>query len=307
MNKPVIKLTSWWEKIIKIWVYLMTVSVLAIICGLLLLIFGLGLPQLNWHFFTASSNYLTGGGVGIQLFNTLYILVLTLLISWPLAFGTAIWLFQYAQQNWFTKMIRTMLEILSSLPTIVIGLVGFLVFVVKLQLGFSILSGSLTLTILNLPLLTSTSENALRSADQRLQTAGLALGLSNWDCLRKIIIPQVRPALLTGIVLSAGRIIGETAALIYTAGQSAIALDWSNWNFLSTGSPLSPFRSAETLAVHIWKINAEGTIPQTLQISTGSAALLILIIILFDTAVYGWLWLQQKTIEERKFRGPFNE
>ncbi|MFT9451009.1 phosphate ABC transporter permease PstA [Liquorilactobacillus ghanensis] len=295
MIKPRLNITVNLEKIIKAWVYLMAACVLALIVGLLLLVFGWGLPQLNWHFLTGSSNYLTGGGVGIQLFNTLYILVLTLVISLPLALGTAIWLFQYARQNWFTKLIRIMLEILSSLPTIVIGLVGFLVFVVKFHFGFSLLSGSLTLMILNLPLLTSTSENALRSADPRLRRAGLALGMSNWDCICKIIIPQVRPALLTGVVLSAGRIIGETAAVIYTAGQSAAMLDWKNWNPLDTASPLSPFRPAETLAVHIWKINAEGTIPQTLQISTGAAVLLILLIILFDLAIYGWLWLQQRT------------
>lgn len=282
--------------LIKFWIYLASFLVLLLTVGLLLTVLLLGLPQLNWDFLTSASNYLNGGGVGVQLFNTLYLLLLTLLISLPLSFGCAIWLFLYAKQNWLTQVIRTTLEILSSLPAIVIGLVGFLLFVVKFHFGFSLLSGSLTLTILNLPLLTRLTEDALQAVDPLQLKAGMALGLSKWDCVQKIVMVKARPAIITGISLSAGRIIGETAAVIYTVGQSAPQLDWTDFDPLSTASPLSPFRPAETLAVHIWKINTEGSIPNSLQISTGAALLLILLIAFFDLAIYGWLWLQQKIV-----------
>ncbi|WP_281164182.1 phosphate ABC transporter permease PstA [Liquorilactobacillus sicerae] len=281
------------EKIFNFLLYLASLIVIVLTIGLLTVIFWLGLPQLKWSFLTGSSNYLTSGGIGIQLFNTFYLLILTLLISVPLALGTAIWLYQYAKESWLTNLIRIMLEVLSSLPAIVIGLVGFLLFVVKLNLGFSLLSGSLTLTILNLPLLTRTTENALRAVDPRQLKAGLALGLSRWDCVRKVVIANARPAIVTGIILSSGRIIGETAAVIYTVGQSAPQLDWTNLDPLNTASPLSPFRPAETLAVHIWRINTEGSGINSLQVSTGAAALLVLLIVSFDLLVYSWLWWQR--------------
>ena len=147
-----------------------------------------------------------------------------MIISLPISLGAGIYLSEYAKKNWVTNLIRTSIEILSSLPSVVVGLFGFLIFVIQFGYGFSILSGALALTLFNLPLLTL-------------------------------------PGILTGVILSSGRIFGEAAALIYTAGQSAPALDFTNFNPLSVSSPLSIFRQAETLAVHIWKINTEGTMP----------------------------------------------
>ena len=136
----------------------------------------------------------------------------------------------------------------------VVGLFGYLIFVVQFQYGFSILSGALALTVFNLPQMTRTVEDSLRTVHHTQREAGLALGLSRWETVCHVVVPEALPGIVTGIVLASGRIFGEAAALIYTAGQSAPALNWSDWNPLSISSPISIFRQAETLAVHICSI-----------------------------------------------------
>lgn len=180
-----------------------------------------------------ASSYQAGGGVRDQLFNSIYLLILTIVISLPIALGAAIYLAEYAKDNWFTNLIRTTIEILSSLPSIVVGLFGYLLFVVQFGFGFSIISGALALTFFNLPILTSNIEQAIKGVPDSQREAGLALGLSNWKIIRGIVLPAAL-RILTGIILSAGRIFGEAAALIYTAGQSGSTIDYSNWN------PFSP-------------------------------------------------------------------
>ncbi|GAX02315.1 phosphate ABC transporter permease PstA [Secundilactobacillus hailunensis] len=242
-----------------------------------------GLPHISWHFLTSpASSFSAGGGIRDQLFNSLYLLVLTLIISFPLALGSAIYLSEYAGDNWFTSLIRTAIEVLSSLPSVVVGLFGYLLFVIEFHLGFSILSGAIALTFFNLPLLIRSIEGSLHAVPNSQREAGIALGLSNWRTIRGILLPMALPGILTGIILSAGRIFGEAAALIYTAGQSAPILDYTNWNPTASSSFLNPMRPAETLAVHIWKVNTEGVTPDAVSISAGSSAVLIIIILLFN-------------------------
>ena len=264
-------------------IYLFAFFIIVILGGLLLFILWRGLPQFSWEFLTQPARtFQEGGGVGIQLFNSFYLLLLTMLISAPLALGASIYLSEYAPENWFTDFIRTAIEVLSSLPSIVVGLFGFLIFVIQFGLGFSILSGAMTLTIFNLPLLTRTIEDSLRAIPSQQREAGLALGLSRWETVTRIILPAALPGILTGAILAAGRIFGEAAALIYTAGQSAPALDFTNWNPQSITSPLNIFRPAETLAVHIWKINSEGLKPDGDAVSAGASAVLIVAVLLFN-------------------------
>lgn len=257
--------------------------IVAILASLLLYILVNGLPHVSWSFLTGkSSSYQSGGGIGIQLYNSLFLLVITLIISIPLSMGAGIYLSEYAKKGHFTNFIRTCIEILSSLPSVVVGLFGYLIFVVQFQYGFSIISGALALTVFNLPQMTRNVEDGLRNVHHTQREAGLALGLSRWETVVHVVVPEALPSIVTGIVLASGRIFGEAAALIYTAGQSAPALDWSNWNPLSVTSPISIFRQAETLAVHIWKVNSEGTIPDATQVSQGSAAVLLVFILIFN-------------------------
>lgn len=258
----------------------LVVLILAFLLGYILLA---GLPKLSWHFLTAPAQaFSAGGGIGIQLFNSFYLLVLAMLISFPIALGAGIYLNEYAKQNWVTTVVRTAIEILSSLPSVVVGLFGFLLFVVQFKLGFSILSGALALTFFNLPLLTRSVETSLASIPDLQREAGLALGLSRWETVTKVILPAAVPSILTGVILSAGRVFGEAAALIYTSGQSAPALNFADWNPFNIASPLNPLRPAETLAVHIWKINSEGIMPDASAVSAGASAVLVIAVLLFN-------------------------
>lgn len=264
-------------------IYTLVVAVILILVAILGYILFNGVPDISWHFLTsAAQSFSAGGGIRDQLFNSLYLLVLTIIVSLPIGLGAGIYLSEYAKDNWFTDLIRTSVEVLSSLPSVVVGLFGYLLFVIKLNLGFSILSGAIALTFFNLPLLTRNIEESLHSVPNLQREAGMSLGLSNWKTTTKIVLPAALPGILTGLILSAGRIFGEAAALIYTAGQSAPTVDYTNWNIFSSTSFLNPMRPAETLAVHIWKVNTESVTPDSHLISSASSAVLIIVILIFN-------------------------
>lgn len=168
------------DKLATVIIYILVGIVVLILAGILGNILITGIPHLSWHFLTSeASSYQAGGGVRDQLFNSLYLLILTTIISLPIALGAAIYLAEYAKDNWITNLIRTTIQILSSLPSIVVGLFGYLLFVVQFGFGFSIISGALALTFFNLPILTSNIEEAIKGVPQDQREAGLALGLSN--------------------------------------------------------------------------------------------------------------------------------
>ncbi|MBC1552912.1 phosphate ABC transporter permease PstA [Listeria booriae] len=263
--------------------YLIAVLIVVILAGLLGYILVRGVPHLSWHFLTSPpESFKAGGGIGPEIWNSFYMLFITMLISIPIALGAGIYMAEYARKNWLTDFIRTTIEVLSSLPSIVVGLFGFLVFVLQMGWSFSVISGALTLTIFNLPLLIRVIEEALNAIPSTQREAGLALGLSRWETITRVLIPAALPAIVTGIILAAGRVFGEAAALIYTAGQSTPTLNFGDWNPMNPTSPLNLFRPAETLAVHIWKINGEGIMPDAVAVSAGASAVLILSVLLFN-------------------------
>ncbi|WP_125568293.1 phosphate ABC transporter permease PstA [Companilactobacillus insicii] len=264
-------------------IYTVVFAVVAILVFLIGYILVNGVPDINWHFLTSQAqSFSAGGGIRDQLFNSLYLLVLTLIISFPIAMGAGIYLAEYAKDNWITDIIRTSIEVLSSLPSVVVGLFGYLLLVNQLNMGFSILSGAIALTFFNLPLLTRNIEESLNSVPGLQKEAGISLGLSDWKTITKIIVPEALPGILTGVILSSGRVFGEAAALIYTAGQSAPSVSYTNWNIFDPSSFLNPMRPAETLAVHIWKVNTEAVTPDAHAISSGSSAVLIIVILIFN-------------------------
>lgn len=223
-----------------------------------------------------------GGGIGPELFNSFYLLFLTLLISVPISLGAAIFLSQYAPDNWMTAAAKTAIETLSSLPSIVVGLFGFLFFVLHMGWGFSIIAGAVALTMFNIPILVRVIQQALEDVPRSQRDAALAMGLTRWEATIHVLLPADMPAIVTGIVLSAGRVFGEAAALIFTAGQSAPVLDFMCFDFSSPSCPWNVFRPAETLAVHIWKINSEGVVPDLEAVSNGTAAVLMVCILGFN-------------------------
>lgn len=257
--------------------------IVLILAGLLGYILVRGVPHISWHFLTSPAKaFQAGGGIGIQLFNSFYLLVLAMLISVPISLGAGIYLSEYAGKGRIVEIVRTAIEILSSLPSVVVGLFGFLLFVIQFKFGFSIISGALALTMFNLPLLTRSIEDSLEQVAFSQREAGLSLGLSRWETVIHVVILEALPGIISGMILGAGRVFGEAAALIYTAGQSAPALNFADWNPFDIQSPLSPMRPAETLAVHIWKINAEGIQPDAAAVSAGASAVLIIVVLLFN-------------------------
>lgn len=263
--------------------YAIAISIIAVLAGLIGYVFVKGVPQISWQFITSPPQiFKEGGGVGPQLFNSFYLLVLTMIITIPVSLGAGIYLAEYAKNNWLTRFIRMMIEVLSSLPSIVVGLFGFLFFVLYMGWGFSIISGALALSVFNLPLMVRVVEEAVSSVPKQQREAGLALGISRWETITTIVLPAALPGMITGVILASGRVFGEAAALIYTAGMSTPILDFTNWNPFSATSPLNPLRPAETMAVHIWKINGEGIMPDASAISDGAAAVLIISILIFN-------------------------
>ncbi|MDQ0195017.1 phosphate ABC transporter permease PstA [Paenibacillus wynnii] len=259
--------------------------IVGILLGLLGYILMRGLSHVSLDFlFSPPQKIRAGGGVGPQLFNSIYLLVLTLLITVPLGLGAGIYMAEYARPGRITGFIRLIVEVLSSFPSIVVGLFGLLLIVNYFNLGFSLVSGALALTVFNLPLMVRITEQAFRTVPKQQKEAGFALGLSKWKIVTSVLFPVALPTIITGTILSAGRVFGEAAALMFTAGMSSPRLNFNNWNPLSPTSPLNPFRPAETLAVHIWKINSEGLAPDAAQIAAGASAVLVITILIFNLA-----------------------
>lgn len=223
-----------------------------------------------------------GGGIGPQLFNSFYMLIVSLLITAPFGIGAGIYLAEYAKEGKILNIIRLCIETMASLPSIVVGLFGLLVFVKITGWGFTLLSGALAIAILNLPSLTRISENAIRAASAGVKEASLGLGATRWQTIKNVILPSAMPQILTGIILAGGRIFGEAAALLYTSGMSAPPLDFSASNIATSGSPFSLMRPAETLAVYIWQVNSEGMIPDAAKVGNGASAVLIIMVLLFN-------------------------
>jgi len=265
------------------------VLIVAILIGLLGFILVRGVGHISWHFLTSPPETIReGGGIGPQLFNSIFLLVLTMLITIPIGLGAGIYMSEYAKPGRLTDTIRLVVEVLSSFPSIIVGLFGLLVIVNTFNLGFSLLSGALALTVFNLPLMVRITEQGLASVPREQKEASLALGLSRWKTITSIMLPIALPVILTGTILAAGRVFGEAAALLFTAGMSSPRLDFTDWNPSSPFSPLNPLRPAETLAVHIWKVNSEGLAPDAPEIAAGASAVLILTVLLFNI-VARWL------------------
>ena len=246
--------------------------VLALLAAIVIYILAEGLWKVfQPGFLTNPSNNKELPGIAFQLFDSFYMLIITLIISVPISLGGAIFLVEYAPENWVTSAASTAIETLSSLPSIVVGMFGSLFFVVYLGWGISILAGCLALTMFNIPILVRVIQQALEDVPRSQRDAGLALGLTRWETTLNVLLPSAMPAIVTGIVISAGRVFGEAAALIFTSG-SAVASPTNPWNI---------FRPAETLAVHIWKLKMEPS-PGNDEIVWGTAAVLIICVLLFN-------------------------
>ena len=261
------------DKVATLAMWFAGIVILGILAAFLLFILFKGVPVLSWDFiFGRSSDIEAGGGVGGQLFNSFYILILSLLVSIPLAIGAGVYLAEYAGNNRLTDIIRLSTESLATVPSIVLGLFGMIVFVNLLGMGFSIIGGALTLTLLNLPVLVRVTEEAVRTVPVHYREASLALGATKWQTIWRVVLPNALPGIITGITLTAGRALGETAILIFTAGTT-VGRQMVNFDVTAAG---------ETLAVHLWYVMAVGLVPDRIDIANGAGALLIITILILN-------------------------
>ena len=219
-------------------------------------------------------------GIGNQLFNTIYLVFLSLVISVPIGVLAGIYMAEYAGNNKRTRFIRICIESLSSLPSIVVGLFGYLVFILMTGMKWNLMAGALAVSILSLPSITTTTEDAMRSLPKSYKQGSMALGATHWVSIVKVLLPACLPRIITGVILAAGRGFGEAAALLYTAGQST-RLNWTNWDLTSKTCPLNPFRPGETLSLAVWATRTEGT-GSAADIAAAASAVLMLTVLAFS-------------------------
>lgn len=264
------------DRLATIYFWLSGILIILILAWFLERILGDGLPHISWKFITGKpSEVLAGGGVGPMIFNSFYILFLSLLVALPIGISAGIYLAVYAGKSRFTNLVRISVEALSSVPSIVFGLFGALLFVKLMGFKISIIGGAATMSLLNLPVLVRVTEESIRTVPESYWEASLALGSTKWQAIRKVLLPSALPGLITGITLTAGRALGETAILIYTAGTS-VSRFFPDFDLRAMG---------ETLAVHLWYSGSASLAPDAKEISQGSAALLVLIVLAFNLLI----------------------
>ncbi len=250
-------------------------AVVGMLVLLIVYLFVKGASAISWNFlvgFPSAAN--AGGGVGPEIFNSFYILFLTLFFTVPVAVCAGMYLQEYAGPGRFRDLIQFSAESLATVPSIVMGLFGLLIFVQTFHWHFTALGGALTLTLLNLPAMMRVTQEALAGVPGTYREASMGLGATKWQTVVKAILPSAIGPLTTGVVLVSGRIFGETAALIYTAGASV--------SYGKSAYDLNPFHTAETLAVHIYSIHREGLVPDADAIANGSSLVLLVMVLAFN-------------------------
>lgn len=230
-----------------------------------------GFRHITWQFLSGPILDMgRGGGIGPAIVGTIAMVGLAVGIAAPLGIASAIYLAEYTAEGVITKGIRFGINCLAAVPSIIFGLFGFLLFVIILGFGWSIISGGLTLAVMILPTIILTSEEAIRSVPQQYRSVAASLGATRWQAVTKAVLPYALPGILTGVILSIGRSIGETAAVIFTAG-SAIQM------------PISMFDSARTMAVHFYILAREGVSRDN---AYATAAILICTILVINIGAY---------------------
>lgn len=259
------------DRVLKALIFLSAGITVLLLAGILIYILVRGLPNLSWEFLsTAPSALKKRFGILPSIINTLYMIIITLVISTPIGVGAAIYLTEYAKQGRLIRLIEFTIETLAGIPSIIYGLFGAIFFGTLLQLGYSILSGAFTLTIMVLPLIIRTTEEALKTVPESYREGALGMGATKWYMIRTVILPSSLPGIITSVILSIGRIVGESAALLYTAG-SVTNLP-SNWL-------THPTSSGATLTVQMYFAVSEG---RYIEQGFGIALVLMVIVLLIN-------------------------
>ncbi|HEX2961720.1 MAG TPA: phosphate ABC transporter permease PstA [Ignavibacteriales bacterium] len=258
-----------------------TALVLLILVFIIFFILEKGLPVINLQFLTSNPQEMgRSGGIFPTIIGTVVLTFVALLIATPLGVFTSVYLSEYTKETLLTKIIRFGTDCLAGIPSIIFGLFGYIFFVITLQMGWSILAGSLTLAVMVLPTIIRTSEEAIRAVPKVYREVSFSLGASGWQTVRKVILPNALPGIVTGVMLSIGRSIGETAAVIFTAGSSLRI-------------PTTAFDSVRTMAVHFYLLAREGISQEN---AYGTAATLIIAVLIVNLTAY---WVMNRFIARR--------
>ena len=230
------------EKLLYALIYLFSIAILAMVIYFIAYILWKGLPMLKWSFlFTAPNPIENTIGILPAIINTLYIILLSILISVPLGVGGAVYLNEYAKNKTIIRIIEFTTETLAGIPSIIFGVFGYVFFCTALNLKVSLLSGALTLTLMVLPTIVRTMQEALKAVPKSYREGAAGLGTTKWHTIRTILLPSAMPGLITAIILAIGRIVGESAALILVSGGSAIYMPRGNFfeQLMGSGATLS--------------------------------------------------------------------
>ncbi len=261
------------QTLAKALIWISAFATLAVMFLILYQVLREGLPLLTLSFFLDPPRQMgRTGGISSTIIGTLALTAVAIIIATPLGVGTAVFLREYTRESRISRIVRFGTDCLAGVPSIIFGLFGFVFFVILLQMGWSILSGGLTLAAMILPTIISTAEEAIKAIPYSFREVSYSLGGTKWQTVRKVVLPNAFPGILTGVLLGVGRSVGETAAVILTAGSS----------FLMPDSLFSPIR---TMAIHFYILAREG-ISMDMAYATGSA--LILLILAVNT-VANWL------------------
>ena len=263
------------DKALAFCIYLAAALTVCILVGIIGYILVKGVPHISWSFLSTSFSALYEGRNGIlpMIINTLYIVVITLLIVTPIGIASAIYLTQYARQGKLVKTIRFTTEVLSGVPSIVFGLFGYTVFCVMMGMGYSILAGCLTMTICILPTIVRTTEESLLAVPESYKEGALALGAGKTRVVLGMVLPCAMPGILTAVILGMGRIVGESAALLFTSGIATNMPDGVLSHVMSSG---------RTLTLHLYQTATEATDPAAFQIAYATAAVLLILVFILN-------------------------
>jgi phosphate transport system permease protein len=259
---------------IAFWTFrLLSLMIAAILFTILGFIIIRGIPAISWDFITKMPEEgMTKGGIFPAIVGTMYLVLGSMIFAFPVGVMAGIYLNEYAKDGLLKRIIQIMTNNLAGIPSIVFGLFGMSLFVNKLGFGDSILAGSLTLGLLALPVVIRTTEEALKSVDASFRTGSLALGASKWQTTRRVVLPSAFPNIITGLILSVGRVSGETAPILFTVAA-----------YFLPKLPTGVFDQVMALPYHLYVIATSGTnITETRPIAYGTALVLIIIVLLMN-------------------------
>ncbi len=254
-------------------IYICAAFCVLVLAGIIVYVLVKGIKTVNWSFLTSVTSVLYGTvGIAGNIVNTLIIILITMLISTPIGVGSAIFLNEYAKPGKVVTVIEYATETLSGIPSIIFGLFGMMFFGEGLGLGYSLLTGSLTLILMVLPLITRNTQEALKTVPDSYRNGAIGLGSGKWHMIRTILVPSAMPGIITGVILAIGRIVGESAALLFTAG-SAKLLPKTLEQLLN-----KPFQSGGTLTIQMYlSATSEGDFETAFGIAT---VLLVIVLII---------------------------